>query len=438
MKEHKAHGSMRVSNALFIGVDIGTGGVRAVCTDSEMHVHASATVSFDQFDGKRADPHLWFKAVSQVLMDIINRVSVDAIQAIAVDGTSGTVTVTDADFQPLCDALMYDFSCPDNGILQSIAEHASRSSAAHGASSGLAKAILLSRGRKCSFIQHEADWIAGCLSGRVGLSDQNNALKTGYDPVSERWPDWIEHTGVDMSLLPTVLKVGEPIGQAKGPLARQAGLPEHVLVVSGTTDGCASFLATGASEPGDGVSALGSTLTIKLLSEKPVYAPEYGIYSHRMGDIWLAGGASNTGGKVLAHFFTEQELAELSLMIDPKRASGLDYYPLLKPGERFPVNDESLQPRLSPRPESDVLFLQGMLEGISGIEKLAYDRLYELGAPRLKSIRSVGGGSKNPVWMQIRKGQTGVVFPECLSVQAATGAALLARNGAVRAGLVTL
>lgn len=37
----------------------------------------------------------------------------------------------------------------------------------------------------------------------------------------------------------------------------------------------------------------------------------------------------------------------------------LDYYPLTKPGERFPVNDPAMQPRLTPRPEDDARFLQG-------------------------------------------------------------------------------
>lgn len=37
----------------------------------------------------------------------------------------------------------------------------------------------------------------------------------------------------------------------------------------------------------------------------------------------------------------------------------LDYYPLLRPGERFPVNDPGLPPRLTPRPEDDAVFLQG-------------------------------------------------------------------------------
>ena len=63
-----------------------------------------------------------------------------------------------------------------------------------------------------------------------------------------------------------------------------------------------------------------------------------------------AGGASNTGGAVLKAHFTDDQLKELSQHIDPEKPSGLDYYPLLKAGERFPINDPFLEPRLTPRP----------------------------------------------------------------------------------------
>jgi sugar (pentulose or hexulose) kinase len=200
-------------------------------------------------------------------------------------------------------------------------------------------------------------------------------------------------------------------------------------VVAGTTDGCASFLATGASKPGDGVSALGSTLTIKLLSDKPVYAPQYGIYSHRIGDRWLAGGASNTGGAVLAKYFSAEDIQRLSATIDLSMPTALDYYPLAAAGERFPINDSTLQPRLSPRPATDDQFLHGILQGIANIEQLAYQRLSELGAPALDSLRSVGGGSKNEVWTHLRHQTLNVPFVHSVSDQAAVGSASLARDG---------
>jgi D-ribulokinase len=207
------------------------------------------------------------------------------------------------------------------------------------------------------------------------------------------------------------------------------GLSKYVAIVSGTTDGCAAFLASGASQPGDGVTSLGTTLTLKLLSDKPVFAPEYGIYSHRIGDQWLAGGASNSGGVVLGQYFSKVEIEQLSALIDPAVESGLHYYPLPKVGERFPINDASYAPRLVPRPSDDAKFLQGLFEGMAGIEALGYQRLAELGASPLSSIRSAGGGAANEKWTAIRLTKLAVPQLPSASDHAAMGTARLAWRG---------
>ena len=239
---------------------------------------------------------------------------------------------------------------------------------------------------------------------------------------------------MDVALLPAVVAPGSVLGRISRDIAAAFGLPEDVLVVAGTTDGCASFLATGAAAPGDGVTVLGTTLTIKVLADAPIFAPEYGIYSHRIGGLWLAGGASNTGGGVLAQFFDGAAIADLSRRIDPSTESGLDYYPLPRAGERFPVSDPALAPRMTPRPADDAEFLKGLLEGIASVESLGYRRLSELGAPPLRAIRTVGGGAGNPAWTAIRQRTMPVPFLPALSEEAAMGAALLAlrRRGAGR------
>lgn len=93
------------------------------------------------------------------------------------------------------------------------------------------------------------------------------------------------------------------------------------------------------------VTSLGSTLAVKLLSTSRVDDSRYGIYSHRLGDKWLVGGASNTGGAVLRQLFSNEQLQELSAQIDPSKPSPLDYYPLPKVGERFPEADPNKEPR---------------------------------------------------------------------------------------------
>ncbi|MCW0000906.1 FGGY-family carbohydrate kinase [Pararhizobium sp. YC-54] len=424
------------STPLVIGIDIGTSGARAVAMDAGFNVVASGSSTLADFSADHRDPVIWWKAVQTALRQVLDAIDRTQVRAIAVDGTSGTVLPVSADGAPLAMPMMYNDPVEDADILARIAAHAPKESAAHGATSGLAKVLAFQSIPDVFRVIHQADWLAGHLTGLYDVSDENNALKTGYDPVSRSWPEWIDGTGVRVDLLPDVLPAGAPIAGISTDAADAFGLADDVVIVAGTTDGCASFLATGADQPGDAVSALGTTLTVKMLSDRPLFAPEYGLYSHRIGDMWLAGGASNTGGVVLSAHFDNDRIAVLSAEIDPATGTGFDYYPLVKDGERFPVNDPAMKPRMTPRPQNDAEFLKAIFEGIAGVETLAYQRLVSLGSPALRSVRTVGGGAKNAVWTAIRRRKTPVPFLPVASEEAAAGTARLALIGAKTAGVL--
>lgn len=69
------------------------------------------------------------------------------------------------------------------------------------------------------------------------------------------------------------------MGQFSPENCKAFGLQDDVTLVTGTTDSCASFLATGADQIGDAVSVLGTTLTVKLLSDMQVFDANVGVYS---------------------------------------------------------------------------------------------------------------------------------------------------------------
>jgi sugar (pentulose or hexulose) kinase len=414
---------------LFLGIDLGTGGVRTCAIDVDARIVGVSTTSLppprQDGDAIDQDPALWFRA----MLETIKKLDVDraAIRRISVDGTSGTLLLTNGDGKPLTPGLMYN-DARAGAEAARIGGIAPAESGAHGRSSALAKLLhLLARGGdKAEHALHQADWIAGCLAGRFDGSDENNALKLGYDPVTRRWPDWLDQLGVPRSLLPQVRVPGSEIGAIEPQIAGALGLSSSTRIHAGTTDGVAAFIATRASAPGDAVTSLGTTLVVKLLADKPVFAADQGIYSHRLGDRWLAGGASNTGGAALLAHFSAAELEAMTPKLKPAQPTGLDYYPLPKPGERFPIADPDLAPRVTPRPADDVTFFQGLLEGVAAVEAMAYRRLGELGAPALRRVVSIGGGAKNAAWSEIRHRLLGVPVTVAEQTEASYGAALLA------------
>jgi sugar (pentulose or hexulose) kinase len=309
-----------------------------------------------------------------------------------------------------------------------IAAVAPINSAAQGAHCSLAKALWLLRQQSqgnVQFFLHQADWLAARLTGHFGITDENNALKLGYDPIARAWPDWINALELPKALLPRVVAPGTRLGPVLPDLAQRWNITQ-AQVVAGTTDSTAAFLATGAQTIGQAVTSLGSTLVLKVLAERPIFAPEYGVYSHRLGERWLVGGASNTGGAVLRQYFSNDQLRRLESNIDLTRPTGLNYYPLPGIGERFPVHDPQLQPRMTPRPSEDAVFLQGLLEGIAQIEQRGYRLLQTLGAPYPTEVISSGGGANNVTWRQLRERLLAVPVTLATHQDAAYGAALLA------------
>ena len=402
-----------------LGLDFGTSGARACAIDEDGVIVHEQRIGYT--NPARQTPEDWRTALLALLGGLPLDVAAN-LQGIAIAGTSGTVLLCDEGLAPLSDALMYDDARAHAQAerLKSIAPPEQP-----GNFSGLARFLWLTQDvEDAHYFLHQADWLTALLSGRPGISDYHNALKTGYDVEALRWPDWVlalPHT----HLLPDVVAPGTGLGTIRPDLADRFGISPHCRIHAGTTDSTAAFIASGVTEPGVGVTSLGTTLVLKQLSGKRIEAPEYGVYSHRYGRLWLVGGASNAGTGILQHYFDEQRLAELSAFIDPLQDNPLDYYPLSKPGERFPVNDPQLAPRLEPRPANDAKFLHGLLQGLSRIETMGYARLEALGATPLRAVITNGGGAKNEVWGKLRERLLGVPVGVAEHAEAAYGCALL-------------
>ncbi|GAX83459.1 hypothetical protein CEUSTIGMA_g10884.t1 [Chlamydomonas eustigma] len=433
-----------ISMAYYMGMDFGTSGARLTVIEDD-----GSTV----FETKRAYAHAeqdWSSAWERLLWELLDSVPEkirSEVVSVAFDGTSATsILVNQVDGKVLAPVKLYNEAQAEQAV-QAVKAIAPASHTTSASTSTLCKLMAWhleevwqqaeSHGMK-PCLMHQADWLASLLHGSRSVSDWNNALKLGFDPETEAYPEWLNNQAFSHLLPSTVLAPGSPVAPLTAAAALRSGLPGSIngssqpgcLVCAGTTDSIAAFVAAGVTEAGQAVTSLGSTLAIKMLSQTRVDDATYGVYSHRLGNSWLVGGASNTGGAVLRKFFADSELHSLTQKMDLSCPTGLDYYPLVKPGERFPINDPGLRPRLEPRPADNVVFLQGVLESMARIEGEAYKLLVQLGAsPAVTEVLTAGGGAVNEMWTQLRAGAIGVPVSAAKHGDASYGAALLARQG---------
>jgi sugar (pentulose or hexulose) kinase len=439
-------------DACALGFDFGTSGVRCAIVNADGEVVASPPGYVWGAAGERSqEASDWETALFSQLEALPAEIRAK-VERIAVSGTSGSMLLVDGDECGSPSAArgaprMYDFSVTKQAAgtsgeqaMDLLRAHTPEAHTVRSATSALAKLLAYhceSPLAGSERLAHQADYVASRLTGSAVHSDWHNALKLGYDVKALRYPEWME-TGpigeIVHGRLPPVVRPGEPIAPVSVDVARKYGLKDGCVVVGGTTDSIAAFLAAGATEVGDAVTSLGSTVAIKLLSDRPVDDATRGVYSHRLGDRWLVGGASNAGCAVLREQgFGADELASLSEKIDPEAAPPHDdYYPLSANtvGERFPRPDENAVSRLTPVPPDRSEFLHCILHGIGRVEAEGYAILAELGASKLERVMTSGGGSQNPTWIAMRQRMLGVPTSKAKNIDAAYGCALLAARGA--------
>ncbi|MCT0219534.1 sugar kinase [Synechococcus sp. CS-1329] len=388
---------------LAAGVDLGSSGIRLAVIDAQGQVLSEQATAYPSSFN---NPSSWRQGMVALTRALPAQLS-QRLGAISVDGTSGTLLACHSGGTPLGPALAYSLACPEQaGALAALVP---RGCAAASVSSSLARALRLlasPTGREAEagtdpdlLLRHQADWLMGWLLGDWRWGEEGNNLRLGWDLRRQCWAGELERQAW-AAALPEVVESGTVLGPLAPGCAAELGLPGSCLVVAGSTDANAAVLAADPA-PGDGITVLGTTLVLKQFVAEPIEGP--GLSCHRLGGRWLVGGASNAGGGVLRQFFTEAELEQLSRQIDPSRPSGLHYRPLPAKGERFPLDDPDLLPILEPRPVSDALFLQGLLEGLARIEAQGWTRLAQLGAPPLQRVISLGGGARNPQWRQLRQ-----------------------------------
>ena len=412
------HDSM--SSDWILGLDLGTSGLRGVVAagDGTLHAQAEAPLSAQS-------PDAWAQALEAVLHQL--RAYLPQVRHIIADATSSTVMLWDNG--PLEPVLMYDDTRAADAYAR-IRNQLPADSAAHGGSSTLSKVRWLMQHTLLTpdtRIAHQIDWLNAQFLGFLPPTDWNNALKLGYDPQSQRWPDIIVYLLRPLTP-PKVVPAATPLGPVSTTMRQRWGFSERCLVHAGTTDSIAGFLAAGAQRLGDAVSSLGTTLALKIVSDQPVFSPEHGIYSHRLGQLWLAGGASNVGGGSLLAQFSLQQIKQLGRR-PPGPPTGIDCYPLRGIGERFPHADAQMQGTWPSKNHPEDIRFQAIIEALVKIEKEGYARLQALGAPSPQRLFCVGGGCQNRLWQAFRRKHLPNVMTQAVEQPPAWGVTRLLADG---------
>lgn len=406
---------------VWIGLDLGTQGVRAVALTGDGDVlgrEGSSFISRRRGSRHEQDPDRWWEAAAGCLQLLARRIPSGAVGGIAVASTSGTIVGLDAHGRPVSPGLMYDDARASSYWRQTVAAGPDlwpRLGYSPQPTWALTKICWLHENvADLRYVVHQADVVTRALVGGPVPTDSSTALKSGYDTQQSCWPvEVLDLLGLPLSLLPDVVGSGTVLGTVCAPAAALTGLPAGTPVIAGMTDGCAAQISSGAVAEGQWNSSLGTTLVLKGVSSQPARDPSGSVYSHlRPGGLWFTGGASSTGAGVLTRLFPGADLDELTASA-AETTSFPACYPLAGRGERFPfllpeatgfalLNRHVVSLSELVRRVGQVEAFGAVLSGVALVERLCLERMVSLGMSRPSAIRITGGGSTNTWWRQLR------------------------------------
>ena len=434
---------------LYMGIDVGTQGVRCVVADETGNLAAAQSQPFERLNiadtpgWYEQAPGDWQAAAEAAILGCVSQLkssghAPEEIRAISIDGTSGTIVPLDRENRPLTNGIMYNdprASAQAARVRGAMGDAEKKLGYRFGASFSLPRILWVRDNlpevyENTRVFAHQADYVAGLLCGEYAVSDYSNALKTGYDLIDGRWPEAIGSAlGLDIHKLPRIARPGEPVARVSKAAAKRLGLSEQTLVTGGSTDGYASALAAGAVKTGSWASIIGTTFVLKGVTEDLVIDPTGSSYSHRLpSGEWLLGGAGNIGGRTLNACAEGRSFDELNAASEALIPTGVRCYPLPGKGERFPFVD----PECRPFYVGDIFggrLYPAVMEGVGFAERLAFDRMRALNCPVGDAICAAGGACKSDLWLRIRASILNRQLKVPRVVDAAMGSALLAASG---------
>jgi len=439
---------------VFLGIDIGTSGVKAVLLDEGgvlvQQATAPLTVSRPQPLFSEQDPEHWWQATGRAVasLDPERR---RAVRAVGVAGQMHGATLLGEGDRVLRPAILWNDgrSGAECAELEA-AEPRARAITANGAQAGFTAPKLLWVRRHepeifaaVKTVLLPKDYVRLRMTG-VKASDMSDAAGTLWlDVGARRWsPEMLAATGLNESHMPELFEGTEPTGLLLPDVAAEWGM-EQVPVAAGGGDNAAAAIGVGVIRDGDAFLSLGTSGVSFVATDALRPRPARGLHAfcHAIPGKWHQMSVMLSAAACLDWAAALLGFADVpALLVEAEQASGgatPTFLPYLS-GERTPHADPHAMGVLfgltssTGRAEAARAVLDGVAMGLrDGIDVIA-----EAGT-RVEAFTLVGGGSRSPFWGRLIAAALDrpIVTRQGGDVGPALGAARLARIAAGEASI---
>ncbi len=438
---------------MYLGVDVGSKRLKMVILNRDFKVVESRWIDISDLlirkrEGwaERDATTLWKRMVEMFKgLDLVN-----SVQAVCIDGTSGSIVPVDRNLNPLHPIILYsDQRASDEAELLRGRSQAARDYEAYlpiAPYLTIPKVLWLKRnfkdfGKICKIL-HEGDYFVAKLTGSIATSP-NTAGKSHVDVRSWNYlEEAYRDVGLDLNIMPPIRPIGEIVGYISRDASELTGLPEGIPVVNSVTDSSAGDIATGCLSPGHVNVNLGTTLVVHAVVSRPKPDVEGRIYYKcYVNNSYLTGGATNAGTIPLdsvskAFKLSHGELESLASQAPPG-CGGLRGQPEWV-GTRVPRPNPSVKGFLVGISEENFRpgwIYRSFLEGNAAILLVILEIIQEVTGTKPTVLKICGGGSKCKLQNQIIADSTGLRVERILEGEPALGSAMLAASAATKISL---
>jgi xylulokinase len=449
-------------NIRTLGIDVGTGGTRAVVLDEAGRILASETEEHAAFVSPRPgwaeqDPRDWWRAAALSIRKALNAggISGDAISCIGFSGQMhGAVLLDEAD-EIIRPALIW---CDQRTEAQAVEllrtfgiERLIQLTCNPPLTNFTLNKLMWVREnepqnwKRVRKIMLPKDYVRLRLAGE-SATDVADASGTLMLNVAKRvWSNEVLNTmGIDPRLLPELFESQEICGKISQQGAHQTGLKEGTPVVAGAGDQAAGAVGLGITQPGTVSATIGTSGVVFAATDRPSLDPGGRLHTfcHAIPNRWHVMGVTQAAGLSLRWFRDQfgsgptdgrdsyDRLCDEAASA-PAGAAGVFWAPYLM-GERTPHLDPNIRAAFVglSASSSRAHLIRAILEGVAYSLKDTFTIFKEIGVP-VTRIRLGGGGARSPLWRQIQA-DIYAHDVEVVAVEegAAYGAAILAGVGA--------